>query len=144
VILNVKVELGLHVGLDLGVLDLFDGSDLNDLLRLGLSGDDLRGLSLGGNNVDVVGQLNVELDLGVKAEGSGVGHLELGVIGDLNLVTVHILVDNAHLVELDGFGDAGGLANLLARLEKLLEGLGGGDALNDGLDGVQFKAGLDG
>jgi hypothetical protein len=144
VILNVKVELGLHVGLDLGVLDLFDGSGLNDLLRLGLSGDDLRGLSLGGNNVDVVGQLNVELDLGVKAEGSGVGHLELGVIGDLNLVTVHILVDNAHLVELDGFGDAGGLANLLARLEKLLEGLGGGDALNDGLDGVQFKAGLDG
>ena len=94
--------------------------------------------------MDVVGQLNVELDLGVKAEGSGVGHLELGVIGDLNLVTVHILVDNAHLVELDGFGDAGGLANLLARLEKLLEGLGGGDALNDGLDGVQFKAGLDG
>jgi hypothetical protein len=47
-------------------------------------------------------------------------------------------------VQLHGFGDASSLANLLASLEKLLEGLSGGDALDDGLNGAKFKASLDG
>jgi len=141
VVLNVKISLIFNVSLNLGVHDVLSSNDLgsNDL-----GSNDLNGLSLGGNNVDVVGKFDQELDFRVKAERGGVGHLQLGVISNFDLVTLHVKVDNAHFVLLYGVRDSGGPANLLASLFEFLEGLRGGNALDDGLNGAKFKASLDG
>jgi len=88
----------------------------------------------------VAWQLDEELDLAVSAESSGVGHLQLVVVSDLDLVVVRVAVVNALLLLFWHFGI---LAHDVALSHQLLEGLGGGDTLNSLLTVGEVKAQLD-
>lgn len=84
-------------------------------------------------------QLNVELDLLVGGKSEGVGHLEVRVVCDSNLLIVRVDVTKVYLCILV---DSGLLADVSGLLDELLEGLDVGDSFNDGVV-VEVKGELD-